>query len=131
MPVIGGPVDRQEYLEIFARRDNVVRDKSKWFSRESIEDYVGENWEYLLYPGMILGESDGHLVPYNSGAAYGTGSDTATGVLGQMIDVGLSDQGVAQVIHAQLIEANCYVFGSDIGDISNAIKTDLTMIQWV
>lgn len=69
------------------------------------------------------------LVPYNESASYGTGSDTAVGVLDVQVDVTHCDEMVSVIYHGKLIEANCRVLGED--SIPAAAKTDLPDIYWV
>jgi hypothetical protein len=71
-----------------------------------------------------------YYVPYSSAATYGTGSDTAVGILAEPHDATLTDWPVAPVNFAQAYEKRCYVPGGKIGDIATAIKTDLSKIEW-
>lgn len=119
-------------LEIFAERSNVVRQVSGWLDRASFT-IPSTVLEYVLRPGMILAKntSSGYYVPWTEAAAYGAGSSTAVGVLGQEVDLTLSSQGVAPVVEAKLIEAHCYVTGQGNGSIPAAVKTTLSRIVWV
>ena len=92
-----------------------------------------ETGEKLARPGMILAiDSDTNkYVPYNSGASYGTGSDTAVAVLDTLEDVTLGDVGIAPIYSGQLIESFCYILGGEEGTVSAGVKTALDEIEWV
>lgn len=139
MPVIPQELHRQEILEIFADRAHVLRTKSGWLARSYFGFDPSSRLEHLVYPGLILAESSdvrlsGYYVPYHASAAYGAGSDTAIGVLGQLVDLSWGDEAVAPVVHAKLIEAHCYLMGETQASsqtISGTIKTALKQITWV
>lgn len=113
-------------------RDNhFVKRESRWFD----SSYIAAN-EYLekyVYAGMILAvdSGTGYYVPYNVSAAYGTGSDTAVGVLHEDYDMSYAGYMVEAVWHGTLIESLCFIYGGAIGTVSNAVKTALDDIVWV
>ncbi len=86
-----------------------------------------------VYPGMVVAvdSSTNKYVPYSSGASYGTGSDTAVGVLDEYLDVTNGDEAITPIYHGKLIEQYCYVYGSAAGTIAGAIKTALDDVTWV
>lgn len=139
MPVILPEIHRQEILEVFAERTNVIRLKPNWLTRSYFGFDPSSTLEHLVLPGLILAESTdarlaGYYVPYHVSAAYGAGSSTAVGVLGQLVDLSWGDEAVAPVVHGKLIEAHCYVFGETQASsttIAGAIKTALAQIVWV
>ena len=83
-----------------------------------------------LYPGMILALSGSYYVPYNAGAAYGTGSDTAIGILNEFWDMTLYAKIVSPVTEGTFIEDYCYVEGGDLGTVPAGVKTALSHVQW-
>ena len=93
----------------------------------------GLDGQKYVYPGMIVAQDTTtyKYVPYNSSAAYGTGSDTAVGILDEMLELTNGDQACTPVVHGQFIEAHCRVYGLTRGVISSTIKTHLKDIQWV
>lgn len=139
MPMTPFQIDRQEILEIFADRAHVLRAKSGWLARTYFGFDPLTTLEHLVVPGLILAKSTdtrlaGYYVPYSATAAYGAGSDTAFGVLGQIVDLTMNDEGVAPVVHAKLIEAHCYLYGETQASsqtIAAGIKTSLNQITWV
>lgn len=135
MPITPFEIGHEEIDEIFADRSHVLRGKSGWLARAYFP-VPAATQEYLARPGLILAEStvsgfEGYFVPYSSTVAYGGGSDTAVGVLGQLVDLTDTDEGVAPVIHAKLIEAKCYVLGGALGTVPAGVKTALSNIHWV
>ena len=85
-------------------------------------------------PGLIIAKNTdlGQFVPYNSSAAYGTGSDTAVGVFADdFIDVTHGNYGMTPVYHGEIIEDNCYELGGSLGSVSSTIKGHLADIHWV
>ena len=140
MPVTPFQIDRQEILEVFADRSHVIRLKSNWLARTYFGFDPSTTLEHLVLPGLILAEAAStstlanYYVPYSATAAYGAGSDTAVGVLGQLVDLTWNDEAVAPVVHAKLIEAHCYVYGETQASsqtISSTIKTQLAQMVWV
>lgn len=100
------------------------------------------NGDRVVWPGLVVSEVQGGLeegemtgsqpyyVPYSSSAAYGTGSDTAVGVLRERIDATVTDWQITPVDVGIAYEARCYVGGGALGDISAAIKTNLSRMKW-
>lgn len=96
----------------------------------------GPNGQKEVYPGLIVAKNTSSYkwVPYSAEASYGPGSDGTGSVLGIMDtfeDVSWGDQQIAPLYHGKVIERHCYVFGSELGDISAAVKTALADIEWV
>ena len=139
MPITPFQIDRQEILEVFADRSHVLRLSSNWLARTYFGFDPNNQLERLVVPGLILAQATtgtlaNYYVPYSATAAYGAGSSTAVGVLGQLVDLSWNDEAVAPVVHAKLIEANCYVYGETQAQsqtISSTIKTQLAQIVWV
>ena len=109
-----------------------------------MRDYWADNSEgdRIVYAGAIMAEITGgveassmtvsqpYFVPYSATAAYGTGSDTAAGILAEDWDATYSDWQVTLVNRGVAIQKYCYVPGGEYNDISDDIKTDLTLIKW-
>lgn len=116
---------------------NVLRDLhfSKHSSRFLDSSYIAADTysNKYAYPGMIvaLDSSTSKYVPYSSGASYGTGSDTAVGVLTEFHDVTYGDKLIAPVWHAILKENYCFAYGGVLGTVSAAVKSALDDIEWV
>jgi hypothetical protein len=70
-------------------------------------------------------------VPYNADGSYGTGSDTAVGLLDIRLNATLQAEGVGLLYHGQVRQRNCYVLGQTKGVISAAVKTALSDVDWV
>jgi hypothetical protein len=115
----------------------VLRDLhfSKHNSRLFDSSYIAANpyQEKLLYPGMVVAvdSATSKYVPYSVGASYGTGSDTAVGLLVEPHDVTMGDKIVAPVWHAVVKESYCFLYGSALGSVTSGVKTALANIQWV
>lgn len=118
---------------------NVVRDLhlSQDSSKPFYSSYIALNayQERLLYPGMIVAESyiSGcyYYVPYSAAASYGTGSDTAIGLLWHFHDITYGDKMIAPTWHAIAREELCFVYGGALGTVPAAVKTALDDIHWV
>lgn len=100
------------------------------------------NGDRIVYQGLILGQVDGGLyasgmtasqtyyVPYSAAATYGTGSDTAVGILAEIHDATVTDWQIAPVDRGTAYEKRCYEGGGPLGTVSDAVKTDLSDIKW-
>ena len=112
--------------EVYARLLSNEFDATYWPEAANGQKYV--------YPGLVLAQVQADqaykYVPYDSSASYGTGSDTAVGVLNEFIDVTLGDQAVSPLYHGTLIEQYCYV-GAGKTAVTATVKTHLTDINWV
>lgn len=84
----------------------------------------------FIYPGMVLASSGSYYVPYSSTASYGTGSDTAVGMLNEFWDMTLFMKMVSPVTEGTFYEKYCYEFGGTFGTVSAGAKTALSHIQW-
>lgn len=93
----------------------------------------GTTGQKYVYPGLVVAvdSSTNKYVPYSAGASYGTGSNTAVGVMDEFLDVTFGDEAITPIWHGGLIEAYCYVYGSAAGTIAAGIKTSLDDIVWV
>lgn len=123
--------DWEEILEVSFTDKNKSRALANLFDSQYIlADAQGQKY---VYPGLIVAQdtSTYKYVPYNASAAYGTGSDTAIGILDELLELGAGDQACTPVVHGEFIEANCRVFGLARGVISGTIKTQLVGIFWV
>ncbi len=85
------------------------------------------------YPGLVLAKdtATNKYVPYSSTTSYGTGSNTAVGVLDRVMDVSLGDEAIAPIYHGALVEAYCFVYGGALGTISGTVKGHLADIKWI
>ena len=102
---------------------------SRVFDRTYISDENSERW---AYPGMVLAvNNDGNLVPWNAAASYGAGSDTAVGMLINLLDLNYGNSTATYVWHAKLKQNVCYVYGGALGTIPAAVKTALDDFEWV
>lgn len=85
-------------------------------------------------PGLILAQVGAdqsyNYVPYDSGASYGTGSDTAVGILGDFLDVTLGNVATSPYFHGTFIESHCYI-GPQEDAVTASVKTDLKDAYWV
>jgi hypothetical protein len=104
--------------------------KSRLFDRTYlVDDSNNERW---VYEGLVVAvdSTSSKYVPYSSTASYGTGSDTAVGVLVERYNLTLGDKAVAPAWHANMVEDYCYIFGAALGSIPAAVKTSLDDIEW-
>ncbi len=134
MPVQPFQIDRRNFHTVVADREHLLRAKDNWVYRAYFP--VAGQAEYWIHAGLIVARSTstatlGYYVPYNVSAAYGAGSDTAVGVLGEPVDISWNDEAIAPVVHGKLIEAYCYVQGGAVGTVPAAVKSALTQIEWV
>jgi hypothetical protein len=136
MPVTPFEIGREEIDDsIFVDPDgDRITLTSNWLAKAYFPVPASAD-EYLQHAGLILATSsasgfEGYFVPYSASLAYGAGSDTATGVLAQTVDLVWSDQGVAPVVHAKLVEARCYVLGGAKGTVPAGVKSALSQIVW-
>jgi|WetSurMetagenome_2_1015567.scaffolds.fasta_scaffold229037_2 hypothetical protein len=91
---------------------------------------TNDNGDKIVYPGMIVAVSGSYYVPYNVSASYGSGSDTAVGILNEVWDVTLFNKMISPVTEGTFYEKYCYEFGGTFGSIRAAVKTSLSHIQW-
>jgi hypothetical protein len=125
------PVPREE---VKASLDNLARLKSGLFDSAFWSLIVND--EKYVEPGLVLAQdtSSKKYVPYSAGASYGTGSDTAVGVLDQVVPLTLlteaTDAACEPIYHGELVEAFCFVLGSALGTVPAGVKTDLPDIEW-
>lgn len=129
MPHITSITHRNDY--------NVLRDnhystlKSRMFdSSYIVADQYGIK---TIYAGLVVAvdSSSSKYVPYHATpGTYGTGCDTAIGVLKERYDLTFADKAVAPVWHATLVEEWCYQYGGAIGTIAAAVKASLDDIEW-
>jgi hypothetical protein len=114
----------------------VVRDLhvSRLASRLFDSSYLATNayQEKYAYAGMIvaLDSATSKYVPYSVAASYGTGSDTAIGLLVEPEDMTWGDKAIAPAWHFIAVEQYCFVYGSAIGTIPAAVKTALDNSEW-
>ncbi len=124
-------IHRENIHQIKMPKSTYERKLSNWVDRSYfVEDAQGQIY---VKPGLILAQdtTSYKYVPYNSGAAYGTGSDTAVGVLDILLNLTLGEEDTSPIFHGSLIEAYCYFLGGADGAISSTIKTQLSDINWV
>lgn len=116
----------------------VLRDNH--FSQREDREFDGSSYielnsyqERMVFAGMIVALSsvNSKYVPFSEGASYGTGSDTAVGILHEDYDMTYVNRIVAPVWHGILIEERCYVYGGAVGTVPSAVKTSLDDVQWV
>jgi hypothetical protein len=100
------------------------------------------NGDRLVWQGLVVAQVTGgvsessmtgsqvYYVPWSASAAYGTGSDTAVGILREFHDETVTDWLVAPVFHGTAYEKRCYCGGGSLGSIPASVKTDLTRITW-
>ncbi len=124
-------VDREMIRQVLADSLHVQRLKSNHLDRSYYTDDAA-NQRYVR-PGLIVAQetTTKKYVPYNASALYGTGSDTAVGVMVEFQDATNEDPAVDPVFHAKIIEAHCYVWGGALGTVPAGVKTALNMIEWV
>jgi hypothetical protein len=100
------------------------------------------NGDRIVYQGLVLAQVTGGLyasgmtpgqtyyVPYAADAGYGTGSDTAVGILAEIHDATVTDWQVAPVDRGTAYEKRCYEGGGPIGVVSALAKAGLSDIKW-
>jgi hypothetical protein len=110
----------------FSKRESRYFDGATYIATDTYQNR-------FVYPGMIvaLDSDSGKYVPYNASASYGTGSDTAIGVLHEFYDMTYDDRIVEPVWHGILIEDHCYIYVGAVGTVTSAVKTALDDIIWV
>jgi hypothetical protein len=138
------PVSIQNYTRKPLRGDPIHLELSRlptgFLSKECFaRDTNGDRYVYAglivaevnggLYEGEITG-SQPYYVPYSATAAYGTGSDTAVGILAEPHDETLTDWQIAPVDRGTAYEARCYVDPDVVGTVPAAVKTSLSDIKW-
>lgn len=88
----------------------------------------------FLYPGLIVGMNDDEslYVPYNVASSYGAYSSYARGILYTLYDFTFEAQIVAPATRAAAVEQYCWIFGSAMGTITDAVKeaVGMKLIQW-
>lgn len=105
--------------------------ESRMFDRTYLcDDANNERW---LYAGCVIAIDSTSLdfVPWSAAASYGIGSDTAVAVTKEPYDMTVGDKVVTGVYHAKLVQQYCYIYGGTRGTIPAAVKTALTLIEWV
>ena len=116
-------------LEVF---DSKLYDTLKALSFRAALIAEDSDAHRYLYPGMIIAQSGSYYVPYSPTASYGTGSDTAVGILPDFVDATLDTEPVMEPgFHGRAIEAHCYVLGGAVGTVPDAVKTALSDIYWL
>jgi hypothetical protein len=129
MPFRTSRTHRQKY--------DVLRDLhfSQLSSRFFDSSYVAADTyqNKYIYPGLVvaLDSATSKYVPYNASASYGTGSDTAVGVLIHFHDLTYGDKMVAPIWHGVVKDDLCFLYGSALGSVTTAVKTALDDIEWV
>lgn len=130
MPYISGPKTHKAVLEIMAD-GHFMRRGSRIMQTSGI-DYDSDGHKFL-YPGMILAQdsTSSYYLPYTQGATYGTGTDTAVGILREFHDATFGDPIVDPIVHGKVIEQHIYEIGAALGTVPSGVKTSLTLIQWI
>ena len=100
------------------------------------------NGDRLIYQGLVVAEVSGgipeswmtasqpYYVPWSAAGSYGTGSDTAVGIVREFHDGTLSDWQVTPVDRGIAYEARVYCGGGPIGSVPAVVKTNLSGITW-
>ena len=132
MPIVPESRWREEYPSPVAEMDHLMHKKSGFLVRSYFnEDQFGQ---IIVRPGMVLALESftNKYVPYSAVNAYGHGSSTPVGVLQDPQDCTYDEPAITVIIHGKLTEAHCYVYGTTMrGNIPDAVKTALTLIEWV
>lgn len=131
MPVIASVTRGNAPLREIKFEGPFSRLLSNWLdSSYFATDSAGQKY---AYPGMIVAKDTdtGKYVPYSGTASYGTGSDTAVGVLDTFEDVTLEDVAIAPIFHGSIVERYCHAYGGDLGTVAAGVKTALTDIKWI
>ena len=114
----------------------VVRDThiSRLASRLFDSSYLAANayQEKYAYAGMVvaLDSTTSKYVPYSAAASYGTGSNTAIGLLIEPEDMSYGDKAIAPAWHFIAVQQYCFVYGGPLGTIPAAVKTALDDSEW-
>jgi len=119
--------------EILCRTEGSLERESRMFESSYIgTDVYGRK---LLWPGMVvaINTATGKYVPYSAAASYGTGSNAPVGLVRGIYDFALGALPIAPYYAGLFNEQFCYIFGSAVGTITNAVKThaNMTMCKWV
>ena len=100
-----------------------------------------DNGDRFAWQGLVVAEVEGgvaaglmasqkYYVPYSAAGSYGTGSDTAVGIMAEFHDETLTSWQIAPVDVGTAYEARCYEGGGPLGTVSATAKTDLSDIKW-
>lgn len=122
-------------LPVLASTDNLARLQARSFDMNyaTLTFPSGGANKYAM-PGLIIAvdAATEKYVPYRDDATYGIGSDTAVGVLIEILELTTWDRECTPAYHAELVEAYCLEIenGSTLGSISAAVKTDLPSVFW-
>jgi hypothetical protein len=122
---------------------NLARGRGGFLPRVHFEAEVSGRNELVIQRGLIVARVTGGIAenemtgaqvyypPYSPTGAYGTGTDTAFGILRESMDYTLPFNRTVTPVHTgEAYTSACYVAGGARGDISAAIKTDLANITW-
>ncbi len=131
MPHVTGPRYHRANLE-------VLGSEGPWLHGESRVLLVGSNATYpialdsdnrrLIYAGMLVAEDSTatYWVPYSAGASYGTGTDTAVGIVREFHDATLGDPIIEPIIWGKILEKHCFVINGTVGTVPAGAKTNLS-----
>ena len=136
-----GTIEGQD--PIFDEPSRLTRLRGGFLIRSHFTAEASARGDLMVPRGLIVAQVEGGLeenqitgaqlyyVPYSATAAYGTGSDTADGILREGVNLTQPfNRTVAPVKTGEAYTSACYAAGGAMGDISAAIKTDLTGITW-
>lgn len=131
MPIAQTRTHREEILEVMADKTHKMTLTDNFLDRNYFtDDSAGQRY---IRPGLIVAQetNTNKYVPWNASASYGVGSDTAVGILETFEDATQGDPVVAPVFHGKVIEAHAYAWNGTLGTVAAAVKTSLSMIEWV
>lgn len=118
---------------VLASLDNLARLEDRFFDRAYYQmAFPAGSSNYYAQPGLVvaLNSVTGKYVPWVADASHGAGSDTAVGILIEMLELSTWDRACTPAYHGEFVESYCYTEAGAIGSIPAAVKTDLPDIHW-
>ena len=91
-----------------------------------------------LYPGMVVAKNSDETmyVPWSSTSSYGSYSTYACGIIDDLFDCTFESQIVSPATRCVALAAHCYVYGTAMGTIPDAVKQatghnfEMRLVQW-
>jgi len=124
-----------KFMSPLASTDNLARLLPRMFDMAypqlTFVDATHVHGEYAT-PGLVvaLNSVTNKYVPWVTDASHGAGSDTAVGILVELLEITTWDRACTPVYHGEMVEQYCYTEAGAIGTIPAGVKTDLPDIQW-
>lgn len=93
---------------------------------------IEDNGQRIVYEGMWVARrtTDNKFVPFSEAGLYGTGSDTAVGVLDERLDTtNFKEWGVTPIYEGEIHQRFTYVWGGALNTTPSSLATDLPDIH--